>query len=198
MGRTPLQNLFDEASQTDPSPTEILNCPEEGTQHHKKITLGDCGEDNGHLTYRNNLYVPDHEPLHLYLMQEHHNPPAMGHPGQAKILERLQRKYHWPRMRNDVMRYIRNCHTCQRSRTSTHALHGVLCPLAVPDQLWQAYRRTSSQDSHQWRGTMPSASTSTGSRNNAISSYAQPRSTQRDSERYSSRKYSDYTAYPRQ
>ena len=35
------------------------------------------------------------------------------------------------------MRYIRNCHTCQRARTSRHAPHGVLCPLAVPDQPWQ-------------------------------------------------------------
>ena len=40
-------------------------------------------------------------------------------------------------MRNDVMRYIRNCHTCQRSRTSRHAPHGVLRPLAVPDKPWQ-------------------------------------------------------------
>ena len=35
------------------------------------------------------------------------------------------------------MRYIRNCHTCQRSRTSRHAPHGVLRLLAVPDQPWQ-------------------------------------------------------------
>ena len=95
-GRTPLRNLFDEAYQTDPFPTEILNCLKEGTQHHRKITLGDCGEDNGHGTYCNNLYVPDHESLPLHLMQEHHNPPAMGHPGRAKTLKLLQRKYYWP------------------------------------------------------------------------------------------------------
>ena len=35
------------------------------------------------------------------------------------------------------MHYIRNCHTCQRSRTSRHAPHGVLRPLAVPDKPWQ-------------------------------------------------------------
>ena len=83
------------------------------------------------------LYVPDHEPLRLHLMQEHHDPPAMGHPGRAKTLEPLQRKYYWPRMRHDIMRYIWNCHTCQCSRTSRHAPHGVLRPLAVPDKPWQ-------------------------------------------------------------
>ena len=93
-GRTPLQKLFDEAYHTDPFPTDILNCLRGGNQHHKKITLGDCGEDNGHLTYRNNLYVPDHEPLRLHLMQEHHDLLAMGHPGRAKTLELPQRKYY--------------------------------------------------------------------------------------------------------
>ena len=76
-GRTPLEKLFDEAYHTDPFPTEILNCLREGTQHHREITLGDCREDNGHLTYRNNLYVPDHESLRRHLMQEHHDPLAM-------------------------------------------------------------------------------------------------------------------------
>ena len=35
------------------------------------------------------------------------------------------------------MCYIRNCHTCQRARTSRHASKGVLRPLVVPDQPWQ-------------------------------------------------------------
>ena len=109
----------------------------DGTQHYKKMMLQDTGEDNGHLTDSNNLYVPDHEPLHLHLMQEHHDPPAMGHLGRAKTLKLLQRKYYWPQMRNNVMRYIRNCHTCQCARTSRHAPHGVLRLLAVPDQPWQ-------------------------------------------------------------
>ena len=40
-------------------------------------------------------------------------------------------------MRNDVRHYIRNCHTCQHSRTSRHVPDGVLRLLAVPDQPWQ-------------------------------------------------------------
>ena len=35
------------------------------------------------------------------------------------------------------MRYIQNCHTCQRYPTSRHAPHRVLRPLAVPDKPWQ-------------------------------------------------------------
>ena len=79
--RTPLQKLFDEAHHTDPFPTEILNCLSGGTRHHKKITLVDCRKDNGHLTYRTNMYVAVHEPLRLHLIQEHYDPPPMGQLG---------------------------------------------------------------------------------------------------------------------
>ena len=70
-------------------------------------------------------------------MRKHHDPTAIGHSGQAKTLEPLQRKYYWPRMSDDVMRYIRNCHTCQRSRTSRHVTYGVLRALSIPDKPWQ-------------------------------------------------------------
>ena len=89
------------------------------------------------MTYRNNLYGPDHEPLRLHLMQEQHDPLAMGHLGRIITLKLPQRKYYCPQMRNDIMCYIRNCHTCQHSCTSRHAPHGVLRPLAVPDKPWQ-------------------------------------------------------------
>ena len=92
-GRLSLEKLFDEAYQTDPFLTEILTFIQEGTQHHRKITLGDCGDDNGQLTYQNRLYIPEHKPLRLHLMREYYDPPAVGHPGRAKTLELIQGKY---------------------------------------------------------------------------------------------------------
>ena len=40
--------------------------------------------------------------------------------GPGKTVELLQRGYYWKNMRDSVMQYIRNCHICQRSRTSRH------------------------------------------------------------------------------
>ena len=70
-------------------------------------------------------------------MQEHHDTAGMGYPQRAKSLELLQRKYYWPRLRKDIMRYIRNCHTCQHSHTGGHAPHRVLRPQATPEKPWQ-------------------------------------------------------------
>ena len=135
------RELFYKAYLTNEFLTEILNCFTGDIQQHKKITLGDCRKDNRQLTSRNNLDVPDHEPLCLDIMQEHYYPPVMGHPGRAKTLELLQHKSYWPQMRNEVMHYIRNCHTCQCSHASRHAHHGVPRPLAVPDKPWQVISR---------------------------------------------------------
>jgi len=53
------------------------------------------------------------------------------------MLELLQRTYYWPKMRGDADRFVRNCHTCQRSRTPRHAPFGVLRPLPIPLRPWQ-------------------------------------------------------------
>jgi transposase InsO family protein len=70
-------------------------------------------------------------------MKRHHEALIAGHPGQSKTLELLQHQYHWPTMRKDVERFVRNCHTCQRSRSRRHAPFGILRQLPIPDCPWQ-------------------------------------------------------------
>ena len=62
---------------------------------------------DGQLLYRNCRYVPDDQALRLRLMQDHHDPPAIGHLGRAKTLDLLSRQYCWSSMRKDVERFVR-------------------------------------------------------------------------------------------
>ena len=136
---TKITELFAEAYKWDPFPDKILDMLRRQVRYCKDITLSECTEDHstGKLLYRGKFYVPAHGPLRLYLIQTHHEVPAAGHPGRSKTLELLSRNYYWPKMRRDVERFVRNCHTCQRSRTSRHAPFGVLRPLPIPQQPWQ-------------------------------------------------------------
>jgi hypothetical protein len=111
--RPTLDELFLEAYQTDPFPSQVLTMLDNQVRHSRLISLAECGRDDNRLTYRNRIYVPNHEPLRLRLLQDHHDVPAAGHPGRAKTLELLTRTYYWKNMRQDVDRYVRNCHTCQ-------------------------------------------------------------------------------------
>ena len=132
-----IQNLVEEGYRQDMLPQKVLKALREGKTESKLLALRDCENRGGYLWYQKGLYIPDHEPLKLGLIQNHHDAPTAGHPGRAKTLELLTRSYYWPKMYRDVDRYLKNCHTCQRARTSRHAPYGILRPLPVPEKAWQ-------------------------------------------------------------
>jgi len=108
-----IATLLTEAYQVDQFPGRILGLLCDGTMQGKEISLADCKEMNGRLFYWDCIFVLDHIPLRLQLLQDHHDPPTMGHPGRAKTLELLARKYYWLSMRKDVDRFVQNCHVCR-------------------------------------------------------------------------------------
>jgi len=49
----------------------------------------------------------------------------------------LRRHYTWPDCTADIKRYIRNCRSCQRSKSSRKKPNGLLQPLPIPQQRWR-------------------------------------------------------------
>jgi len=97
-----IATLLTEAYQVDQFLGRILGLLRDGTRQCKEISLANCKKMGGRLLYRDCTFVLDHTPLRLRLLQDHHDPPAMGHPGRTKTLELLVRKYYWLSMRKDV------------------------------------------------------------------------------------------------
>ena len=80
-----IPDLFKEACHTDPHlPNRILRQPEEVSRHSREISLANCKVKDNRLIYRDCVYVPDHMLLRLRLLLDHHDPPAIGHPGERK------------------------------------------------------------------------------------------------------------------
>ena len=132
-----ISTLLAEAYQASAFPERILGLLRNGGRQCKEITLANCKERDSRLIYWDCIYVQDRVSLWLRLLQDHHDPPAVGHPGLAETLELLARRYHWPSMRKDVDRFVSNCHVCRRSKSTRHAPYGVLRPLSVPERPWQ-------------------------------------------------------------
>jgi hypothetical protein len=131
------ETLLTQAYQKDSFPLEVLAMLANGTKHSLNISLGECSKSpQGILLYRSLIYVPDHDELKLWLLQEHNDKPSAGHPGRAKTLELLSRNYYWPTMRKYVDQYVLNCDTCRRSNTPGNRPQCVLRPLPVPDGPW--------------------------------------------------------------
>ncbi len=60
------------------------------------------------------LWVP--ESLYLSVIREVYDQIAFGHPGRQKTISLLVCNYYWPKMKDIVYCYIRNCHTCRRDK----------------------------------------------------------------------------------
>lgn len=55
-----------------------------------------------------------------------YNPPTSGNFGVSKTLFRIQEVYYWPRMRLDIIKFIRACVSCGEQKTSNSPPLGLM------------------------------------------------------------------------
>ena len=70
------------------------------------------------------------------VLRLHHDTPTSGHFGVTKTMDMVGRHFWWPKMKSTVEEYIRTCDSCQRYKSRRSKPHGLLSPLAVPDERW--------------------------------------------------------------
>src|ERR1700744_1815337 len=63
------------------------------------------------------------------LIRNHHDPPVYGHPGIRRTTELIERSYWWPRMKMDILMYVKGCAECQRMKINTRPTKAPLQPL---------------------------------------------------------------------
>ena len=91
----------------------------------------------GLLYYRGSrVYVPNDSTLKTAVLRECHDAPSAGHPGVSKTTELVSRRFYWPRMYEQIRRYVTSCAQCQRNKPSHERLAGELQPLPIPEKPW--------------------------------------------------------------
>jgi len=111
---------------------------DEGRKEMKGIALGLCQWKDGLLWYQGKIWIPKDEGIRTTLIGKHHEPPQAGHGGRAKTTELINRRYYWPKIRDDIKRFIKNCDTCQRTKVIRHAPYGLLQSNEAPDRPWKS------------------------------------------------------------
>lgn len=81
-------------------------------------------------------YVP--KEMRMEVLRACHDNILAGHFGVRKTQHLVQREFWWPGWRKDVKLYVESCHTCSRSKRSTHKPYGLLQPLPVPEGPWKS------------------------------------------------------------
>jgi len=126
------------ASNDDDEIQNIKKNLHEGKKEMKGIALGPCQWKNGLLWYQGKIWIPNDEGIRTTLIAKHHDPPQAGHGGMAKTTELIKRRYYWPKIREDITRFIKNCDTCQRTKVVRHAPYGLLQSSEAPDRPWKS------------------------------------------------------------
>ena len=132
------EDQIKKAYQKDTELQKIQNALERGEKEMKGIALGLCQWKEEHLWYGKKIWIPEDEGLRMTIISQYHDSSLAGHGGIAKTTELVSRQYYWPKMRETIKRYVKNCDTCQRSKVVRHAPYGLLQPNEVPDQPWRS------------------------------------------------------------
>ncbi|MCO5549058.1 hypothetical protein L7F22_002524 [Adiantum nelumboides] len=90
------------------------------------------------LYYLDRICVPHNGALRKIMIQEHHEVPFAAHPGINKTYHLLSAAYFWPQMQQDVIKFVKACHSCQIMKASRQLPQGLLQPLSVPKERWES------------------------------------------------------------
>jgi len=126
------------ASNVDDEIQDFKRNLDEGRKEIKGIALGLCQWKDGLLWYQGKIWIPKDEGIRTTLIAKHHEPPQAGHGGTAKTTKLISRIYYWPKIREDIKRFMKNCDTCQGTKVVRHAPYGLLQSNEAPDRPWKS------------------------------------------------------------
>jgi hypothetical protein len=90
---------------------------------------------DGLLCRLGHIYVPSNE--RVKLIWEAHYSQVAGHFGVKKTLAMLQKHFYWPKLRQEVGKYIRSCTVYAISKPTTKK-QGMYTPLPTLDRPWES------------------------------------------------------------
>jgi hypothetical protein len=98
-------------------------------------TVTDFHIQDGLLCHLGHLCVPTRE--RAKMIWEAHYSRVAGHFGIEKTVVVLQKHFYWPKLRQDVNKYIRSCTSCAISKP-TIKKQGLYTPLPIPEKPWES------------------------------------------------------------
>ena len=93
-------------------------------------------EKQDNILYKNKKICVPKGTFRLKILFDNHDIPAAGHLGPKKTFNRIQSKFYWKNMKQDIYEYVKSCDVCQRSKSRTTKPKGLLQPLAPPERKW--------------------------------------------------------------
>jgi hypothetical protein len=88
--------------------------------------------NDGLLTYKGRLYIPNYGDLKRFIMDELHKRSYISHPSYHKMITTTRKLFYWPRLKKGIVDYLVKCIECQQVKVEHRYLEGMLQPLPIP------------------------------------------------------------------
>jgi hypothetical protein len=89
------------------------------------------------IFYKDRVYLVPRSSLKKKIFAEVHDSPLAGHQGFFKTYRQVRERLSWKGLKQDVMRHISECVTCQQNKSEQTLPAGLLRPLPIPEQKWE-------------------------------------------------------------
>ena len=88
---------------------------------------------DGMLTLRGRICVPDVDDLRKLIMEEAYCSAYAMHPRSTKMYHTIKENYWWSGMKRDVVEFVSQCLVCQQVKAKHQKPSGILQPLSIPE-----------------------------------------------------------------
>jgi hypothetical protein len=105
----------------DAKTSSILEPLQTGADFPKGFSL-----QQGLLLCKGCLWIFKASPFQQCLLEYIHSNPAAGHSGYHKTIQRARANFYWPRMRNDIKKFAKECSVCQEHKLESIRPAGLL------------------------------------------------------------------------
>jgi len=120
-------------TQSDPQLAKIYQTCLQGTP----LSVG-YSIQNGLLLFKGKIMLPNDPDLLHQIMEEFHSSKIGGHAGVNRTIARVGAQFFWNGMRKDIRKFVRECTICQQAKVDHVLPAGLLQPLSIPQQIWEA------------------------------------------------------------
>jgi len=89
------------------------------------------------IYYKGLIYLVPESTLKEKILRIVHNAPLVEHPGYLKTYRQVRERFSWKGLKGDVLKYVRECLTCQQNKSELTHPTGLLQPFPILKRKWE-------------------------------------------------------------
>ena len=92
---------------------------------------------NDLIYYKDRIFLVPGSAFKAKVLQAYHDSLMAGHQGINKTYKQVRERLSWKGLKEDVIKHVKECTTCQEKRDENIDPTGLQQPLPIPEHKWE-------------------------------------------------------------